>query len=877
MAQGAVVSRPSQGVMALTGEELHEILECEKIVRFRDAILAGVHPKITIPAHLNGKSTTRRASSSGSVAAPSSVTQAVGHHDTSILGLNSDIATNNTSAKVPASSRVFASRPHAPPSKAEIDPILLEKSEDLIKAEIQLQRQRLERALREQVEQRRLSLKASSQTSESLPDFDISDVLSKALTIVHPTTAEEDEAAAADEASESDSFDENTFYSSQHDTPERSTLSQERNGAMDRVVASGVTASLSGMFDKPADESQDLIMADAPVANSGPIEEPYSPKSHLHAPQAGSNDRNSRQGPGSALGGIRPDPDNSGSGSAHKRTQERQIANMTDASGDTVMDTGSKRVPAVTQRRVYESESSISADMQEPAIVRTRDVVPTLAPQPARVSPLATARIPPYMAAVPATQTANAAHDAVEGQLAEGSSPESSGKGSKPLEKRKKKKKARKSAGKNGSAVETPDSPYIKPEPRSPSPLGGISLSRPIPRPQHISQQAQVLDYDEPRREASRAVARQVSGATRSRQRVPRPMYGGHEDDRMYEYDPGVYDYSRPVEIERQSRSMVSQDVYSAHSPPAYQSLRSLRTAPHAVIESAPESPRYYRDVPPRSSVRPDSGRERSRSPIIRERRSPIMMAPPPRLQPMRIMVDEYGREFHERVPLPIHLRQSVAPVSRNEDDFIYERNPVRRAPAFAAHLYEEDEAMYRGSAPSVPPPRRVITLPEQDHRSYRQREYSVRPVTRTGPAEDYLPVAAPYERRQIHVIDDLPREFAARAGSIRPESLRYPAPRESMARLHSVRPEGPPLPSYRASVRPESQREMPMVPLREYSVRPGEPERVRRQQYGHREGSYAPVRQVRRVYDEPEYMEVARNPTQEVYMEDGRPEVLYR
>src|ERR1700722_3918033 len=87
--------------------------------------------------------------------------------------------------------------------KSEINPILLEKSDDLIKAEIQLQRHRLERALREQVEQRRLSLKASLQTSESLPDFDLSDVLSKALTIVHPSTAADVEQPVDDHTSAS--------------------------------------------------------------------------------------------------------------------------------------------------------------------------------------------------------------------------------------------------------------------------------------------------------------------------------------------------------------------------------------------------------------------------------------------------------------------------------------------------------------------------------------------------------------------------------------------------------------------------------------------------------------------------------------------------
>src|SRR5947199_1363776 len=67
MARGAAASSPSNGAMALTAEELHEILECEKIVHFRDAVLAGTHPRIKVPANLNSKSATRHTSSPSSL------------------------------------------------------------------------------------------------------------------------------------------------------------------------------------------------------------------------------------------------------------------------------------------------------------------------------------------------------------------------------------------------------------------------------------------------------------------------------------------------------------------------------------------------------------------------------------------------------------------------------------------------------------------------------------------------------------------------------------------------------------------------------------------------------------------------------------------
>lgn len=104
-------------------------------------------------------------------------------------------------------------------SNTEINPVLLEKSADLVKAEIQLQRQKLERGLREQIEKQRIEAKALLQTSESLPNFDLSEVLSKALEIVHPSTATDADPSVGARSSASDSFDENTFYSSQHETP----------------------------------------------------------------------------------------------------------------------------------------------------------------------------------------------------------------------------------------------------------------------------------------------------------------------------------------------------------------------------------------------------------------------------------------------------------------------------------------------------------------------------------------------------------------------------------------------------------------------------------------------------------------------------------
>jgi hypothetical protein len=153
-------------------------------------------------------------------------------------------------------------------SKSEINPILLEKSDDLIKAEIQLQRQRLERALREQIEQQKLAAKALLQTSESLPNFDLSEVLSKALAIVHPSINADAESSADAPArppsSTSDSFDENTFYSSQLDTPEGSTSSR---GQKESVILQSHSALLDG--ERVAESSAQSQEKDREVVMTG--------------------------------------------------------------------------------------------------------------------------------------------------------------------------------------------------------------------------------------------------------------------------------------------------------------------------------------------------------------------------------------------------------------------------------------------------------------------------------------------------------------------------------------------------------------------------------------------------------------------------------
>jgi hypothetical protein len=76
-----------------------------------------------------------------------------------------------------------------------------EYEKEPIKAEIPLQRQRLERSLGEQIEERRIYAKKSVQNSESLTDFEVSEILSRTLNFGRPSVANEAEQAVGDDTS----------------------------------------------------------------------------------------------------------------------------------------------------------------------------------------------------------------------------------------------------------------------------------------------------------------------------------------------------------------------------------------------------------------------------------------------------------------------------------------------------------------------------------------------------------------------------------------------------------------------------------------------------------------------------------------------------
>jgi hypothetical protein len=97
-------------------------------------------------------------------------------------------------------------------SKSGIDPVLLTKSADLIRAETQLKRQRIERQLKDTADQRRHAPFFKNQ-EDMAPLVDLTETFEKALELVKPISGLKPRANAQTAAS--DSFDENSYYSSQ--------------------------------------------------------------------------------------------------------------------------------------------------------------------------------------------------------------------------------------------------------------------------------------------------------------------------------------------------------------------------------------------------------------------------------------------------------------------------------------------------------------------------------------------------------------------------------------------------------------------------------------------------------------------------------------
>ncbi|KUI69126.1 hypothetical protein VM1G_03879 [Cytospora mali] len=880
MAQGSVAALPSTSVpfmapessVMLSEEERHQIRECERIIKFRDEVLSGAHPRIKVPVHLVASKKTSESSSPPSGPAASVINAPTGpksarpkysgpvHSPQLVNNLRSfnanaqhsvtSASNNTTSGQIPGLESSFGpsstmpgipTGPKATTAKrlsenlgnVQFDPVLLTKSDDLIKAELSLQRRRLEGALSEQLQQHKAT--RNSQSAEAPADFDLASVLMEALLRVQRSALPQTDAnlAANTSGAASDSVDDDTFYSSKHDTPE----SHQTHRIPDSVESGDAQAREESHYEPP------MVIEASPV--------PGQPYAHRN-PQAVAPE--SRKFTATTY----PNENQQGSGFGFSRNTDGApmeiVSSQDSGEASSSQDSGhaydgqpaTQRHPETATRQLIDQ----GFGRRQSPILRVHNLSP-VAPQPAHVSPLATSHQPPVPPQnVPSAQATPAQVAALRNDRSNGSSPESSPQGGKPNKKGKKKNKRK--ADRMATNNET--TPYIKPEPRSPSPISVPQYTRPNKRPRQVQRPAQEQSYEDSRVEEPVEILPQHGYPTRiyREQRGP-PGYDSpnrqpaRADSRpivltepsRYERDP--HDDLRSTEtVQYVQRGSLSAQPYQ-YAP---SEIRAVRSVSRAGIDRP--HPYYDSRDPPRTVVRHVADRDRSRSPIMVEERPPHTMGPP-RLPRTRVVhVDEFGREYLDPaprpeavvtrrsvVPRPVYdehdeyyelprsttvVRRSVAPASAyGEPEFIYERAPppVRAASTMPSSSRYDEEAIYRGPAsPSgYATTRRVVARPADyavpEYRYYREREYPAPPGG--PPGDEYYEVRRVEDRRPG---DELPREYRVRGTTVRPE----PPARPEMIRMTSVRPE--PVPGeYAAPIMLDDRQAMP--PPQSYSVRP--------------------------------------------------------
>lgn len=860
------------------------LAEYERLVRLRDDVLASRHPRIRLAPHVlawvraNGVGSGSRGSDGGDAAVeggtgggavahlsqqetssgpPVTTGTLTGSSKTPVVqtvlpGLGAARGQASSSAKgseaaavgvaadaggVPVTGAPSTSPVAARPS-SDIHPVLLEKSEDLIRNEIQLQRLRVEKSLREQMEQKK------KEVAMTTGELDVADVLAKALTRVQAQEQEDALARAADGDADQgeqgarpeseDSFDNDTFYSSLHETPDPDALEpqpQEEEEQEEGEVVDDVD-SIMEMDTGPepqggaAVSAADISSSGGSVAAWSSVPEPptaAAPSDRPAVPGLFSvNPRPPAPAPAPPLLAVQP-PASSGANAG-------------------VMGSGDVR----------------DSDRLRSPLVRTHSLSP-VAPQPAHVSPLALVRDPPAPISVddrpPSTVQATPAQvAALRQEVSGGSSPDSSSNAAKENAQAKEKKKKKK---KDKAAADRRPSPVIKLEPESPPHITAPPYKKPNKwqqRQNNRQQSQQEMRYEGAQRADSRPndFRQRFSTVNYTQRPYGEQRFSGYEPQNGYSQAERE---ARPIAPPARHESEYVVERHGPGSPPLQHAPPAADGYPAAYDPSQPrlvsrpvshgafDDPRssdgllLYRDVGrgSRMSVRPEVPRDRSRSPVAfgRQTVQRVVMESPGR---------RYGRDYAEPARPPTGFRPPPPPPPP-PSEVVYER-VERVIPAGSTRrfdTYEDDSLVYQGtntiSAAGTASgfTRRVAAEPQEtvttsqyqasDYRSYRQRDYST-----TRPASGAYDEPQSFTGRYVEKMQPFggPGEYLGRSASLRPADA-FPRPMVDSAgrsgggggeyiRMQSVRPEATspsfvrdvPRREYAASVQPEGFRYAP-------------------------------------------------------------------
>ena len=823
-----------------------QVLEYEKILRVRDEVLSGTHPRLkAVPiasGDLADKVISSTASSSSKAPLPSSngITVSSSHPHDRVSTPKTAPPKAESAVQPPITKNANSSAGSTfPKGPSTLDPIFLTKSDDLIRAEMKLERQRIERALEEQVQQRRLGTRQRISEQEALPDFDVNEVFQQAQELVKPILAT-DNVGSSGNASSSDSFDENTFYSSQMNDSTGEDLDEPskrrrrtrpcrfffegscRKG--DDCIYSHDPAfkqqlQAGGSLTMELDPAESKQIADTYHLNGRPRREsfvrdnkyPEMDNERGHRAKGDESRRQEGQSHNHQRAAEHHNPESGGDG--------RRLPYSVQGEDDIVViprtanQYQGDHFPPQPQQETNISSKHAGSDMEarrierRPSVIRNVQVVRNhitspVAPQPARVSPLAVAKVPRLEQVRRIDQNDYSPRSGGYSSASNGTPLEMS----QPTNSRKRRREPEAiDLTRNVSSRRFLDSPgpYIKDEPVSPPPLSAYPI-RQNPQRGMVGRQHHLVEVNPPRHRepviyrhsqlddtlSENANTRRVSTPVAAR----RVVSGTGEP---YELRQDL-DYQRIVSARQPSRNLSPpRDVQH----PALPQQRSMRAMSHTYATQTDfDQHRTYRaSVQPQSHRydRPDLSPELrpvGYAPMDREVQP---MAPPPR----RIVVDQYGNKYYEaplppdrRVVvspalLPPHIRTvsgSVRPSIMTEDTF---RKPAVRATTARRLTDPYNEVAYTQRAVSPKPlsPRYVeyyrTAEPVRVQRPYEPRDGIYRDQSGLVQVVDYA------QDHPSQRYEELPRTVS-RMQTVRPITSQYDLSREVPRRMLTVQPE---------------------------------------------------------------------------------------
>jgi hypothetical protein len=789
MAAVAAANAPVSATAAPVSHRVNEYLEYEKILKLRDSVFAGSHPRLTVPTNVIRKVSPRVAQAPTQhppSIPPNAVTPSV-----TLPGLQLNNPTDSNAPNVPLPNGIPPALRSEPPaaSASGIDPIFLTKADVVLSAEIKLHRQRLERKLRDQLEKKRNDARHKTPLQEAKPDFDVSDVLEKALEIAKPVTFE-DQRGDNDNVSASDSFDENSFYSSKapDSTPRDRAPSPFSKHQAQPMNVDDLDADED--IDQRPDEMRQLNLDDSPykinprpplhgISYSHPSHHPDD--SRLPVPNEVPDltvmplDEDEDEGEYSPPEPIEQYPPRATGYSSAKRPFEEQNRRINGRSSGQYQ--GGRRY-----------DSPAESDMR---IVRNHITSP-VAPQPSRVSPLAVSKAPPTSQnrrpqQAHSQQRRMGEHESLR------TSPDVPAPSIQPNKRRKLNgKKAQRKRGAVSPDVTIKDEPVSPPPFHEAQPLGATKTRPAKERPVYI-------DLDPPRE------VRYVA--------APGPQSETLHRQVVYDMEPPM-PRSEPRPYSRSGPRALPRDDEDLRRVASLQHLRAVppREEADMIFQTPTRASRAPSRAPAEVGIRPgplrtyqepvyayeqpviDEDRVQT-SPVYREididRRyepQPQQMPPPHR----RIVVDQNGDQFYEIVQ---PSKSSVVPQPARPievepyNEAVSVRNRSVRAVSMIRDPYQEERYVQE-----MPPPqisyRRVTEAsrkPVIESRQMLESQLDSRQIQRSASVQlvDYAPRQSAYRDAQVAPRDTL------RMSSVRPTMTRYEEAPEMVQRVQGVRPEG--------------------------------------------------------------------------------------